>query len=263
MKLSKKIKLTLPAIAAGALMVSSMPAAAQQLDSILKLEEGGNRYLAQSQRQIDQISDQTDSIVDEYRGVIVQIETLKVYNAQLRKLIRAQKQEMTRLEEQIDYVTLVERRIMPLVQEMIDSLRVFVAADVPFLAAERKDRVERLQALMIDSTVTTSERYRQTLAALEIENEYGRKVGTYQADMDVEGDGIVQTVNFLHVGRVAFIFQTKDKEDSYVWDQAGQEWVELSSSSNGPVYDAIQMARGFVQSDVVELPIFAPQEAGQ
>lgn len=261
MKLSERIRLTLPAIAAGAFMVSSLPAAAQQLDSILKLEEGGNRYLAQSQRQIDQISDQTDGIVDQYRSTIIQIETLKTYNAQLRKLIRAQKQEITRLEEQIDYVTLVERRIMPLVQDMIDSLKVFVEADIPFLAEERKDRVGRLQALMTDSSVTTSERYRQTLAAFEIESEYGRKVGTYQADMEV--DGVVQTVNFLHVGRVAFIFQTKDKEDSYVWDQAAQTWVELSGSSNGSVYDAIQMARGFIQSDVVELPIFAPEEAGQ
>lgn len=261
MKFSKRIRLTLPAIAAGGLMALSMPAAAQQLDSILKLEEVGNRYLAQSQRQIDQISDQTDSIVDEFRVTLIQVATLKTYNAQLRKLIRSQKREMTRLEEQIDYVTLVERRIMPLVQDMIDSLRLFVEADIPFLADERQDRIVRLQALMTDSTVTTSERYRQILAALEIESEYGRKIGTYQADMDVNGDGIVQTVNFLHVGRVAFLFQTKDKDDSYVWDHAAQEWIELSSSANGPIYSAIQMARGFVQGDVVELPIFAPQEA--
>lgn len=261
MKPSNFFAMALPALAACAIVSWALPVEADPLKDILKTEEQGNRFLAQSQRQIDDISDDTGQLVDQYRDVIVQIETLKVYNSQLQKLIGAQKADMTNLNEQIDYVTLVERRIMPLVQEMIDSLDQFVAADMPFLKAEREDRIGRLNALMADSNVTTSERYRQVLSAFEIEGEYGRKVGAYQGDMDV--DGVDQTVNFLHVGRIAYLYQTRDKERSFVWDHPNGVWEELDSSYNGPVYEAIQMARGFIQSDVVELPVFAPQEAAQ
>lgn len=261
MKPSNFFAMALPALAACAIVSWSLPVEADPLKDILKTEEQGNRFLAQSQRQIDDISDDTGQLVDQYRDVIVQIETLKVYNSQLQKLIGAQKADMTKLNEQIDYVTLVERRIMPLVQDMIDSLDQFVAADMPFLKAEREDRIGRLNALMTDSNVTTSERYRQVLSAFEIEGEYGRKVGAYQGDMVV--DGVDQTVNFLHVGRIAYLYQTRDKERTFVWDQLNGDWEELDSSYSGPVYEAIQMARGFIQSDVVELPVFAPQEAAQ
>ena len=261
MKPSNFFAMALPALAACAIVSWALPAESDPLKDILKTEATGNIFLAQSQRQIDGISDDTSELVDQYRNVIVQIETLKVYNAQLRKLIGAQKADMVTLNEQIDYVTLVERRIMPLVQDMIDSLDQFVASDIPFMKAEREDRIARLNALMVDSAVTTSERYRQVLSAFEIEGEYGRKVGAYQGDMDV--DGVDQTVNFLHVGRIAYLYQTRDKERTFVWDHSNSAWETLDSSYNGPVYEAIQMARGFIQSDVVELPVFAPQELAQ
>ena len=261
MKPSTFFTMALPALAVGAIAALALPAEADTLKDILQTEDKGNRFLAQSQRQIDDISDDTDQLVGEYRDVLTQIETLKIYNAQLDKLIGAQNAEMAGLNRQIEYVTVVERRIMPLVQDMIDSLGQFISADVPFLLEEREARFERLSALMGDSTVHTSERYRQVLSAFEIEGEYGRKVGTYQGEIELDGES--KTVNFLHVGRIAFLYQTRAQDRSFVWDHTNGVWEELDSSYNARVYEAIQMARGSIQSDVVELPIFAPQEAAQ
>ena len=153
------------------------------------------------------------------------------------------------------------RQIMPLIQRMIDGLDEFVELDIPFRIEERRDRVARLQALMDNANVSTSERFRQVLTAYEIETEFGRTVDTYTGTMTV--DGTEKTVNFVNVGRIAFMYQTRDRETSALWNPETQAWEELPGSYNLRVDQIIQMAQGNVQSDVIRLPVFAPEEVSQ
>ena len=85
---------------------------------------------------------------------------------------------MTSIRRQIDEVTNVDRTITPLMFRMIDALEQFVGLDVPFLLSERQQRVAALRALMDRSDATPAEKYRRILEAYEIENEYGRTIGS-------------------------------------------------------------------------------------
>ena len=96
---------------------------------LARIEEG-----QQSQQTVDNISDQTDDLVSQYRTESKVVDGLKVYNTQLSRQIEGQNQAMAELRQSIANVALIERQIVPLMTKMIDSLDLFVEADVPFLS---------------------------------------------------------------------------------------------------------------------------------
>ena len=59
----------------------------------VKVETG-----AAAQIKIDRIADQTDGLLQEFKQVNKQIESLRVYNAQLERQVASQKQMMSELE---------------------------------------------------------------------------------------------------------------------------------------------------------------------
>ena len=56
--------------------------------------------------------------------------------------------DLVSVRESVAEVTVIERQITPLMLRMIDAMEQFVSLDVPFLLDQRRDRVERLKAMM-------------------------------------------------------------------------------------------------------------------
>ena len=52
-----------------------------------------------------------------------QLEELREYNAQLEKLIKAQREEMVKIRQEIEDVTTIDRTIIPHMFKMIDGSR--------------------------------------------------------------------------------------------------------------------------------------------
>ena len=206
-----------------------------------------------SQARIDALDDQTDELTREYRAALKQLASLREYNAQLEKLIVAQKAEMTSIRRQIDEVTNVDRTIMPLMFRMIDALEQFVELDTPFLGSERQQRVAALRALMDRSDATPAEKYRRILEAYEIENEYGRTIEVYEGEMNI--DGIDRTVSFLRIGRVALIYQTLDGEDSGVWNPKAAAFTDLDGDFNSELRSAMRIAKQQAAPDLMVVPL--------
>ncbi|MFN3233544.1 MAG: DUF3450 domain-containing protein [Alphaproteobacteria bacterium] len=251
---------TLLLAGAAALSLAAGHAYADQLQDVLNSEKSSGRALAQAQDQIDSLSAQTDNLVADYREVVAEIETLKTYNGQIRALVNQQESDITLLDRQIDNITLVKRQVMPLIQDMLSSLRQAVEQDLPFRQKERLDRVAALEALLIEPEVVESERYRLVLERYETEADYGSTLESWPGDVEV--DGVTQTVNFLRVGRVSLMYQTQtESQDSYWWDPDAGAWVELDGSYNSAIQQAIQMSQQAVRVDLVQLPLPAPKEA--
>ena len=255
------IKLTTYGMAgAVALALAWSPAQTDQLQDIINVEQSVNRTLVQTQEQIDTVSDQTDDLVAEYRQVIAENEQLRTYNNQVRALVRQQEADVALLDSQIDNITLVKRQIMPLIQDMLDTLREFVETDLPFRRDERLARIETLQALMTQPDVAESERYRLVLERYEIEANYGNTIEAWTDEITVNGNEI--PVNKVRIGRVTLMAQTTgDNAQSYWWDPEADSWITLDSGYDSAISQAIQMAGGVTQVVLVELPFPAPQEA--
>ncbi|MEC8546157.1 MAG: DUF3450 domain-containing protein, partial [Pseudomonadota bacterium] len=214
---------------------------AQNLGDIQTSVEANARDGVSSQARVDALDDQTNELTREYRAALKQLASLREYNAQLEKLIVAQKAEMTSIRRQIDEVTNVDRTIMPLMFRMIDALEQFVELDTPFLGSERQQRVAALRFLMDRSDATPAEKYRRILEAYEIENEYGRTIEVYEGEMNI--DGIDRTVSFLRIGRVALIYQTLDGEDSGVWNPKAATFTDLDGDFDSELRRAMRIAK--------------------
>ncbi|GAB1260713.1 DUF3450 domain-containing protein [Aurantivibrio plasticivorans] len=231
----------------------------QTLDNILKEGQAMTSAGVQSQKRIDKLQEETADIYQQFKIVNKEIDGLRVYNQQLQKQIDNQLVVLNQLETSINNVTIRERQMQPLIMKMLETLEQFVELDAPFLVAERKERVESLYEVQDRADVTVAEKFRQVLEAYKIESEYGRNALVYEDTLPVGVGGADVQVSMLMVGRVALVYQTKDKELTGVWDKSQGAWVELDKGTYAnAVASAIKVASGGVP-EMMKLPIPAPE----
>lgn len=246
------------AVTALGLLVGARPAAsqvAQARDAATTMDETARR----SQSQIDDVVDETRDLVRQYRQVTKEIEGLDVYNVLLQKQIDNQAQELADIEGSIEQVTVIERQIVPLMAQMVESLDQFVELDLPFLLPERRKRVAFLGTLLERSDVTVAEKFRRVLEAYEIENDYGRTIESYKDTLEL--DGASREVDFLRIGRIALLYQSADAAIYGMWDREKKGWVPLPAEYRSQIRDGIKMAQRQVAPDLLLLPVPAPEVA--
>ncbi|MEZ5502125.1 MAG: DUF3450 domain-containing protein [Halioglobus sp.] len=245
-------------IAAGTLGGTVVAVQASTLDSILAVGKSKNDAARQSQVKIDKLADETRNLLSDYKTVTKQIDGLKVYNTRLQRQIDNQLARIGEIDASIDQVTVISRQITPLIIRMIDGLEKFVELDVPFHLEERQQRIAFLRANLDRSDVSVAEKFRQVLEAYKIENEYGRKIDAYKGSVQI--DGVDRDVNFLRVGRIAFLYQTTDTENSGAWDQRSRSWVPLEKGEyRNDIMKGLRIARKEAAIDLMNLPVAAPE----
>jgi hypothetical protein len=212
-----------------------------------------NQSANTSQQKINQISDQIDSKLQQFKTINKEIDGLQVYNEQLRKQIANQVQEMDQLNSSIDEVSVIERQITPLMIRMIDGLEQFVALDVPFLAEERSQRIAGLKSMMDRADVAPSEKFRRVMEAYQVEMDYGRTLEAYSGLQNI--DGQERDVDFLRVGRTALVYQTRDASLQGIWNKQLAQWQELPSSYRVQVTKGLRMAKKQMAPDLLMLPV--------
>lgn len=229
------------------------------LDGVVRTRRLATADDARFQKRINELSASNVSLVEEYLGVIEQVEALKAYNRQLARLVQSQDDEVISLDDQIERATAVSRALTPLMLEMLSKLEQFVQLDVPFLMGEREGRVAKLRATMDRSDVTESEKFRQVLEAFQIEADYGRSIEQYKGEIDFEGKK--RTVDFLRVGRTALMFRTLDGELLGAWDQKSRKWMRLPDDYANSMNYGLRVARKErAADDLLTVPLPAPEK---
>jgi len=224
------------------------------LDGMFDSRAEGNDESAEAQKAIDELSDQTDDLLAKYRTTLKQIDSIRVYNGQLRGLISSQGEELDSLRDQLDRVEEVGRSVTPLMLRMIDALEATVDLDIPFLLEERTADVAALRKLMTKASVSTSEKYRMIMEAYQDENEYGRTIEAYRANIATPDGGEVK-VDFLRFGRIALVYQTLDGREAGVWNQETKSWDKLDASYRTAVREGLRIARKQSAPDLIRLPL--------
>jgi hypothetical protein len=231
---------------------------AASLDDVLGVRSSTTVEGAKSQAKIDGVTEQTRDLLQQFKTIMKVVDGLRVYNQQQRRLIKNQEAELSELEQSIDNVTVIERQIGPLIEKMIVNLEKFVDLDIPFLIAERRERIDFLKDTLDRADVSVAEKFSQVLQAYQVENTYGTTIEAY-TDV-IELDGKSRQVDMLKWGRVSLVFQTPDAESTGVWDNNAREWVMLSDEFRTGVRDGLRIARKTQTADLVHLPVLAPGE---
>lgn len=212
---------------------------------------------AASQARINRLSDQADELLAEYRDQSKAVEGLKVFNAQLRRTIAEQEKTIAQYDASIEEVASLQRQITPLMERMMVALEQFVDLDIPFQVEDRKERLKLIRDTFVDPNVNAAEKFRLVLTQYMNEINYGRLMASYTGTMVL--DGVERDVDFLRVGRIALLYQTSDQTVTGVWDKNAEQFVELGNSYRRAVANGIRMAQGVATTEILELPIHAPE----
>lgn len=232
---------------------------AKPLDEAKTVRRQGNVEGVASQKRIDEISAESETLFALFSNTLRQIDSIRIYNDQMRQLITSQETEFASLADQLGRVELVGRSVTPLMLRMIDALEKFVALDVPFLLDEREGRVAELHRMMKRADVTGAEKYRQIMEAYQIENEFGRTIESYRGTIDL--DGRETTVDFLRFGRIALVYQSLDATQSGAWNQSSRSWMPLDSTYRSAIRNGLRIARKQSAPDLIRLPLPAGNQA--
>ena len=257
-------KQPLKALALVAVLAGGLTAVAVQATEVSEVLKAGSvkvQAAKTAQTKVDRIADQTDGLLQEFKQVNKQIESLRVYNSQLERQIDSQKQMMAELVESIENATVIERGISPLMENMLKALRTFVELDVPFKTEQRAQAVEDLFDNLDSAKFSSAEKFRQILEIYDIESEYSLSLETYRDLVDINADGSEVEVDMLRVGRIALMYQTKDKSQTGAWNKTTASWETLGSEYRRPVDQGIRIAKKLSPQDVMEMPINAPETA--
>lgn len=212
-----------------------------------------------SQKRVNRKDAETRKLREDFLTTTLKTEKLKVYVKQVEELLGQQAGKKADIEQQKIDLQKVERDVLPLMQEMVDTLADFIGLDLPFKADERVERIEALRETLKDPEQPVATQFRKLLEAWQKELDYGNAIGTWRQELLLGIES--RTVDFLHVGRVAMFYQTLDGKESGMWNKTHQRW-ELLSASNAPaIRRGIRMAREQAAPDLLNLPVPAPTSA--
>lgn len=203
-----------------------------------------------SQKRVDKIANDEQSMAQEYRETLRESDSLKLYNKQIEAQLQSQQDEMNSIRDQERNIEQDNLKIAPLMQEMLATLKQFVSLDVPFLKDERAQRVQALEEMMPRADVTVSEKFRRIIETYQEEIDYGRTIGAYTGKLGAKD------VNFLRIGRVALLYQTPNGSETGYWDRSKNDWVVDNSAASEVAY-GLKVANKETAPDLMTVPIQA------
>ena len=230
------------------------------IDRALSIIEQQNQAAAQSQETITRLSNSASSLFEEFKIENDNLEAMLVLNAGLRKQISIQEEQIATIQQSITDVAVVTQEMPLLMNKMLTSVEQFVELDLPFQLEERRARLQFARDAIDSPDVSIAEKFRQILVIYQNENNYGRTHQTYPTTLEI--GGVERDVDMLRVGRIALVYQTKDRTMTGAWDQDTRSWVELDPVEyRTAIQRAISVSSGLVSPAIMDLPIVAPEAA--
>lgn len=253
----------LAAVLAAVLVLNTGVAAAQDrerlLNATITAQAQTDTQSQRAQQTVARLADESNEYFADYRVVVQQLDQVKVYNANLEQLVRDQQREKASLRNQLENFGNIEEGIVPLMYELVASLKTFVQLDMPFLQSERGNRLERIEANLERSDLTVSEKYRQIMEAYQIETAYGRNIEAYPGTLQI--DGVDRKVDLLRIGRIVLAYQTPDQAETGYWDKKAKRWTALDNKFRRAVTLGVRVAKKQAAPTLLELPLPAAEDA--
>ncbi|WDE12958.1 DUF3450 domain-containing protein [Thalassomonas haliotis] len=224
-----------------------------QLDNVVAQGQQINQSANKSQQRVDALNDKTQSKLQQFKTVNKEIDGLQVYNRQMQSQLDNQLAELAQIKESMTQVSIIERQVSPLMSRMITTLESFIELDVPFLPRERAQRLAGLKKMMERADIAVAEKFRRVLEAYQVEVDYGRTIETYSGLLEVAGSE--RDVDFLRIGRVSFVYQTRDGNHLGLWDRQSKSWQELPAKYRTDINKALRIARKQLAPDLIMVPL--------
>ncbi len=227
--------------------------AAVETDQIKKPVAESIRIRQDTQEQEQKWRDDREKLLARHDGLEETKKRLTLQRAALDEKVDGLKTRIAGKEKQLADIEGIQKEITPMIAALIKELTEFVAADLPFLGEERRNRLVRLVELRDDPEVAVSEKFRKVLEALLVEAEYGNTIEVYQETIATGGRDML--VNIFRLGRVGLFFQSIDHKSSGFYNVAAASWQPLPGEYNRPVAGAMEIGAKRRPAELLTLPL--------
>jgi hypothetical protein len=222
------------------------------LEEAISLEASSANAAADRQNYIDNLDSQIIQLIGDIQFLSQQLDLTNIYNRQMQELINSQNLEIQSINEQMVELDNTNRGILPKLEEMVLTLESIVQNDIPFLLNERNSRIETLKEILLQSNVSTSEKFRRVFEAYQIENEYGRTVESYRDEIFVDGNAY--NVEIFRLGRVGLYARTSDGNFNAMYSKKEKMWIKQKGIDSELVI-ALKIARKELPPSLLKLPV--------
>lgn len=209
------------------------------------------REQAGLQEKIDAADEATREALRELRAAEREADRLKAYNAELAPLIERQAKTIAQREQALDTLSETRETLPVLLRDMVERLRQWVQADLPFLQEERLARVEDLENMLANAELTASDKLDRLLAAWRTELDYGREMDAWRGQLFGKEN---REVDYLRLGRVGWYYVTPDGSEGGVWKSRGNQWQPLNDDQLAEVRKGLRIAREQRAPELLALP---------
>jgi hypothetical protein len=187
-----------------------------------------------------------DALEEENKALRDQTEALRATTAAAGERVAAK-------EKQLADTRAINERMGPFLAETIGELRRLLDEGAPFLMEERRQRVDRLEALRDDPDVSLSEKYRKVMEALLVEAEYGCTLEVYRQAIVVENQPLQAEI--LRLGRLALFYLTLDGGRCGLYNEAAAAWQPLPDARRAAVAKAMDIGAKRQAAELLDMPL--------
>ncbi|HIQ36946.1 MAG TPA: DUF3450 domain-containing protein [Desulfocapsa sulfexigens] len=235
-------------------LITQIAHAATEVDQVQKNVDVAIDTLQETQKQEDGWADEEASLTAKLKEKRQQQELLTKQQERLRKQIKLMQERVMESKRRVAEVERIRLEMGGFLEETFLRLQEQINSEfLPFLTDERQGRVKRLEELLLDDTVSTAEKFRRIMEALQIEADYGRAMEVVREPVLLGQDSLVMDV--LRIGRLSLFSRTPDGTRIAVFDQATGSWQPLPESYGRSLRQAIEVANKTRPVEIVHLPL--------
>nr|WP_321400418.1 DUF3450 domain-containing protein [uncultured Desulfobacter sp.] len=161
--------------------------------------------------------------------------------------------DITQTTKQLADIAEIESQMAPYLCDLLDKLKTLNSNDLPFLQAERQNRIQALEELNANPEAPVSEKFRKLMEALLVETEYGTTIEVYQQTIPLSGEKTL--VNIFRLGRLRLFYQTLDKRQCGFFNPAQKAWQPLEATYLKTIQAAIDMGSKRQPVEMLTLPL--------
>jgi hypothetical protein len=228
------------------------PSNEELLEQAISIEASSSNAAADRQDYINRIDSQIIELIGDIQYLSQQLDLTNIYNRQMQELITSQNNEIESINQQMVELDNTNRGILPKLEEMVLTLESIIQNDIPFLLTERNLRVNDLKEILMQSNVSTSEKFRRVFEAYQIENEYGRTVESYRDEISVEDN--LYNVEIFRLGRVGLYARTSDGNFNAMYSKKEKKWIK-QKGIDSELVTALKIARKELPPSLLKLPV--------
>jgi hypothetical protein len=207
----------------------------------------------QTRREETAWQDEQDKLLSLVERLQKEQDELKVRRTRLLTEKNACETRIAAKTDQLERIDQIAGQIDPFLHELMARLDRLVAGDLPFLPAERQQRIAKLERMLADPEVSESERLRKLLEALMVELEYGRTVEVTRETIDLNDEATL--VDIFRLGRLGLFYQHLDGGACGFYNIAEGQWQPLPDQYQGAILAAMEIGAKRRPVELVSLPI--------